>query len=67
MRVTGRCAYKKFRKVHPEVAICLSNFFRLRPKNIKPLHKTPLNMCQCDKCSNINCKLKVLNIPEIKN
>ena len=66
MRVTGKFAYAKFKEEHPLIEISLSVFCDLRPKSIKPLHKTPLDMCQCDKCLNIRNKLNVLNIPGIK-
>ena len=67
MRVTGKCAWSKFRGEYPDIIISSSVFWDIKPKNIKPLHKTPLNMCQCDKCANINLKLKVLKIPGIRN
>ena len=67
MRIKGKCAWKKFKSENPQIKVIYSVFCSERPKNIKPLHKTPLNMCQCDKCVNINLKLKVLRIPSIKN
>ena len=66
MRVTLKKAYKMFTGEY-NIQISFKYFSKLKPKNIKVLAKTPLKGCQCAYCQNVNLKLKVLGIPEIKS
>ena len=39
----------------------LSSFFRLRPKHIRTICKSPLNQCLCEYCTNVKLKLTAIN------
>ena len=67
MTLTNPEAHKMFQEEHPDIQICPSTFYRRRPKYIKPLSKTPLTQCSCAYCTNINEKLKVFGISELKS
>lgn len=67
MRMTYKKAFKKFKEEHPTLQVSLSAFLNIKPEHIKRLSKTPFNACQCVYCTNVNLKLKVLNIPQISN
>ena len=65
MRLTYKEAHKVFKRDHPNIKVCVNFFYRLRPKHIKSLNKTPIDACQCVYCTNVNLKLHKLGIPNI--
>ena len=60
LNLTKKEAYKTF-KNERYVKISESKFWMLKPKNVVPLKKGKMRQCLCEKCINVEMKLKVLN------
>lgn len=54
-------AYKKFKACNPNVKIGYITFLKLRPKNVRHLKAMERSVCCCQKCENVQLKLKALN------
>lgn len=62
MTITKKEAYKTFkREKGNDTCMSESKFWKLKPKNIVPLKNGKMRSCLCEKCINIEMKLKVLN------
>lgn len=62
MRTTLKTACKAFNdnRQHGEKKISLSAFQKLRPRNVKLVHKIPSNTCLCQECLNLKLLSKGL-------
>ena len=66
MKMTFRNAHEIYNKEYPEAMVDFNFFKRSKPGHIRTLAATPLNICSCVYCTNVDEKLKVLGIPGIK-
>ena len=54
--------HEQFRQENPSVKVSLSKFSKLRPKHVLKVNQTQLNQCLCEYCTNIELKLRSLNM-----
>ena len=59
-------AYLMFKNENIDLEVCLSNFYKFKPRNVKISTKTPIISSQCPYCINIRLKLQRLGIPNLK-
>jgi len=52
----------QFCQENPTVKVSLSKFSKLRPKQVLKVNQTQLNQCLCEYCTNIELKLRSLNM-----
>ncbi|CAC5404055.1 unnamed protein product [Mytilus coruscus] len=60
-------AYQTFKKENKNVKVSESKFWALKPKHVVPLKKGKFRSCLCEKCINVELKLKALNNKVIAN
>lgn len=53
MTITLAEAFQKFKVLYPEDQISPSKFYKLRPKHVVIMSKTPHNLCCCQHCENM--------------
>ena len=61
LNLSMKKAYQAFKKENESVKVSESKFWKLKPKNVVPLKKARFRSCLCEKCVNIELKLKALN------
>ena len=61
LNMSKKTAYETFRKENKSVKISESKFWKLKPKNVVPLKRGRFRSCLCEKCINVELKLKALN------
>ena len=58
LEVSFMRAYQKFRKSNPSIKICYVTFIKLKPTNVRHLKALERSVCCCNKCENVQLKLK---------
>ena len=58
--------YNEFLKENQECTLSFSKFTALRPKTVQTMSKSIFNNCLCEYCTNIQYKVKALNMQGIK-
>ena len=53
--------YQNFKKEYPESQVSLSQFHKLRPRNVKPNRQQKLYQSRCEYCTNSKLKLEAIN------
>ncbi|VDH99491.1 Hypothetical predicted protein [Mytilus galloprovincialis] len=67
LNVCKKTAYQTFKNENKNVKVSESKFWALKPKHVVPLKKGKFRSCLCEKCINVELKLKALNNKVIAN
>lgn len=63
----GKDIYQEFIEENPDVTISYSTFATIRPQNVETTKSTAWYSCLCETCTNVDLKIKSLNLFSARN